>query len=909
MSDSVPDGSESRNWLGQPCPPKPDCLAVACRDGDLDRLPVITDFLHPLGESTAVEKTLVHLWYDDDRLYLRAECRTAAMARVEEIAASAPEYGRDSWGQDALEVQLDPGLTRTRYWSFILPPTGKGVTYLGYDNRLEQGCRPPFSFSVSFTSDAWIVAAGFPFAGLGGTPSAGAAWGLNLVRVNPSEPRRYVQWAPTLMSDCLHPAQFGRLEFVETGSDAEQCQRRQREVAEFARWATAEKSEFLGHVHHLADTDVLAALDPSFPDLPAWAEHLAARTGPRPLRWEALALDAQDIRTLDRENVMTIAADICEQIAAGWGGGSPLLFRSETLVDAYQLTGEQGYLDAFEEMVEQFDYWSAGDDVPACPGPPLYIDQQVVNASAMAYAYFIFAAENRLQPATHDRVLKTVLRLARFAARNIGRGYHYGNHQIFESSALAVLALLFPEFRESADWAATASRSLAKHLDREVLPDGGYAERCGYHSVAMMFAAHALAAIRLNAAEARFPEFTADAIVAKLESMYEWVMWMSAPDGTMPAFGDYGAYSQLRLLRQGAYIFQRADVAGIVAAAAPELAPPGVLPALPPETSISLAASNFTVMRSAWEGQALYMALDHGGLGGQHSHIDNMGFVAYAYSAPIALDSGIGTSYDDPAYRNWYREARAHNVVLVDGREPEKASERVLWHSSPRADLLIMRSRGYEHDCGVTHERVVFFVKDLLWLICDRLTAGDDGHRYEWLLHTPMDLQPAPGGLDGRHAETSVGLRLLTACADELEPPVIDRRLCAYPLAQDAARRQARQEDVHSVWPGSSVADLPFIALPKKSSLGGSTSFATVLLPYRHDPPAAVLKTVRPQRAGKPCDRREAEAFELTVGERLFFLIVSDGPGEYPVGEVEFHGRIGLACFESGGLAWVETAG
>ena len=173
-------------------------------------------FLNGAGDAVAEEPTEAALWYDTQALRLRARCRTSAMDRVRDIAKRRPAYGRDTWGDDALEVQIDVGLTRREYAHFILTPTGLAITSRGFNNRQVQGWHPDFSFSVSLEDDAWVVTAEFPFAILGQNPGKGEEWGLNLLRVNGSEKAGYSQWSPTF-GDALRPELFGTIRFGAAG--------------------------------------------------------------------------------------------------------------------------------------------------------------------------------------------------------------------------------------------------------------------------------------------------------------------------------------------------------------------------------------------------------------------------------------------------------------------------------------------------------------------------------------------------------------------------------------------------------------------------------------------------------------------------------------------------------------------
>ena len=695
-------------------------------------------FLTPAGAAEARERTTVHITQTAAGLRLHAECYTAAMDRVRAIQR---DYGRDNWGDDALEIQIDVGRTRREYFHIIIPPTGRAVTYRGYNNRLLQGWHPPLEVTVTFHADRWTIDALLPFTG-----HAGAVWGFNVMRTNPSEAAGYVQWTPTF-GGADRVELFGTLQFGKRGPAT-----RQAEIDRYRQRAELRQAHFQNWIHQRTDQDVTAALR-------------TTKRRPVPVRWDGLVV------ATDRAFTLALANKFCRM-----NDGSYPIHQFEVLADAFALTGKTRYIETLRTGVAA--YTESIKTAP--PDGPLYGDWQVVLDAIMAYACLTADA---VTPA----VLRSVLRSARNAALSVTTCYNAGNHQIFEAMGLGLLAVYFPQFKESDRWATISSRCIARHLQREVGSDGAYFERCGYHSVAMSFTGHLVATIRANRDEKRFRALMSPATLQRLQKMYKWMLAMVAPDWTMPAFGDHGAYSQYRFFQ-----------------------PPPPLRT----QSVSFPKSQFTVMRN----RDFYMAVDHGPLGGQHSHVDNMGFVAYAYGRPVALDAGIGAVYSDPRYNRWFRTAQAHNVVVVDDAQPEKLSERVSWRSTQAADFLVMRSRGYEYSHGVIHERTIIFVKTGYWFIHDRLIASGE-HRYTWLLHTPVDLRPAAVG---RWAGTG-----LVVLSTEPGPAVIERKPSAVPLPR---YRKLRLMDARLCYEDKFTADIPALALTK---VGVTTTFATVLLPNR----------------------------------------------------------------------------
>lgn len=837
---------QHRDWLGFPSRfLRPSVQAGVPRSAKPVR-PLLGRFMSGDGDQVAREATDVALWHDGKALCLRARCHAAAMHRVRDLVARRPTYGRDTWGDDALEVQIDVGLTRREYRHFILPPTGVAVTYRGFNNRQQQGWHPTFGFQAGVEDDGWTVEATFPFVALGRAPAEGETWGLNVIRTNPSEPGGYVQWAPTF-GDALRPELFGTITFIGDSEPTVLAEQHAAQIAQYADHAAERRSYFLSAINGIDSDEALEALQ--VPDWAAWSEYLAQREAPLPLRWDGLRPGADGIPLTDRPIVLEAAESLVQQIER-WSlePPEPAAFRVEgleALGDAFVLNGEGRYVVAFERAVQVYDRVMQQKSATAAvatgrPGAgSAYHDYQIVRAAMLAHVYLSMRPAE-LSHQTHVTVMQTMLRAGRFAASNISTAYNYGNHQVYESSGLAIVALLFPELSESEEWARIASRSIRLHLEREVYSDGGYRERCGYHSVAMDFVMQAAAAIRANGAESRFVDLMDPQTLGALERMHEWVLHMVAPDGSLPTFGDYGAHSQVRFLQRGAALFSRSDLAWPVRRTAPDLLSSGLEPQKPASQSVSMPDSSFTVMRDGWERDSWFMAVDHGPLGGQHGHVDAMGFVAYAYGQPIALDSGIGLSYSDPLYRTWYRTARAHNVVVVDEVEPEKVVERTRWRAGEHAEVLEMQSRGLEHALGTVHDRRIVFVKGIGWLIHDRLhrAAPDSpqGHQFDWLLHTPLALRPtAPGVLEG--SSSNGGLLVLAARPEELEAPRFEQRSASVFPPEVAAMRQI---DAIRRIGDSLVRDITCLTWRKKAD-AWPVEFVVFLLPYRDSRPDAAF--------------------------------------------------------------------
>jgi len=132
----------------------------------------------------------------------------------------------------------------------------------------------------------------------------------------------------------------------------------------------------------------------------------------------------------------------------------------------------------------------------------------------------------------------------------------------------------------------------------------------------------------------------------------------------------------------------------------------------------------------------LYLLINHGSKAGGHTHEDALSFEMHARGRAIAVDAGIGTSYDDPNHSTWYRRAKAHNMVTVAGTDPDRAvaaGENVVFRSRGEVEYFAATHRGYEKSHGIVHRRHVMLVRGEYFLVYDEMRGPMQ--QVEWNLH------------------------------------------------------------------------------------------------------------------------------------------------------------------------------
>jgi hypothetical protein len=296
-----------------------------------------------------------------------------------------------------------------------------------------------------------------------------------------------------------------------------------------------------------------------------------------------------------------------------------------------------------------------------------------------------------------------------------------GNHLLCDLCALVAAAATL-ECEDSAVVGMRAAHRLERELERQVLPDGGYAERTAqYHLIVLQ---DALLALVLHRARGR--AFAADAVLAR---MLGWVEKIRRRDGSFPCLNDAAPGS----LPSIDTIHGLAKLAGVI--------PPGNVAAAVTE----LPDTGWTLVRVG-EYELLF---EHGEIGPKeqpgHGHADTLSFELMWDGEPVVTDTGV-TTYAPGEIRNFERSARAHATVSVNGQGADEiwASFRVggrgrpmyLGTSSPWPGAWLLRGQVRAYQAWTHHRSLLFWPKQLL-VVCDDVLHAPA--RAQILSNLPLD--------------------------------------------------------------------------------------------------------------------------------------------------------------------------
>ncbi|MDE2998647.1 MAG: heparinase II/III family protein [Gemmatimonadota bacterium] len=437
---------------------------------------------------------------------------------------------------------------------------------------------------------------------------------------------------------------------------------------------------------------------------------------------------------------------------ADYGSGGKYGFHywewSQPLLWAYLGTRNTKYLDAFDELFNQW-YEQRDDVVGADPDKhPIWYELGLGARRNRVFLEFYRLNRGRLTAKTHERLLKNFLGSARWLYELQKQGYRSGNWQVMGSYALAELGLNFTEFEEAGRWISLGVHRIEEHLAKDFYEDGCHSERClsSYSNVAYRDPRNLAHLLEMFGGH----EDRAAAIRPPLERTLNHWMYLISPLGTQPAVNNGGrARFDRDVFVDGGRIFDRPDLLwvarNLLGADVDDNAEP------PSRTSIDFRPSGFAVMRMDWTRESPYLVINYGDWARGHYHYDILSFELFAYGTALAVDAGLGVSYDDPLHRPWYITSKAHNMLVIDDRNLDRriaVGEQPVWSSQEGMDYFAAEHRGYR-GLGVRHRRHFLFVKpsrsvteaNPYFVVFDVFSSDAQSRTASFMLHSPTPLQ------------------------------------------------------------------------------------------------------------------------------------------------------------------------
>ena len=441
------------------------------------------------------------------------------------------------------------------------------------------------------------------------------------------------------------------------------------------------------------------------------------------------------------------------------------------LAQAYRLTGDETYCEAFVGYVRQ---WIAAN--PRGQGINWASSLEVaLRLISWSWALFLFRGSARLSPAFVAAMVEGIGEHAAHVERYLSHYFSPNTHLTGEALGLLYAGVVFPECRRAQRWRQQSMQILIEQSGRQIFDDGVYFEQstCYQRYTAEIYL-HAMILAARNGLV--FPQ----TLSTRIQSLLDFLLWVRNPDGSMPAIGDADggwllplttrAPDDLRgIFSTAAAWFGRSDYAWAAGGSpTPEtlwlLGRPGLeafqaLEASAPESAPSrlFAHGGHAVMRTSWRRDAHQLIFDVGPLGDLgHGHADLLSVQCAVFGASCLVDAGTYCYTADPGWRDFFRSSAAHSTVTLDGLSQAVPSGPFGWRARPRARLRRWQSTDAldfvdaEHAAyrrladPVVHRRRILFVKPRYWIIVDDLEGAAE-HRLDLRFQfAPMEVSVDP---------------------------------------------------------------------------------------------------------------------------------------------------------------------
>ena len=385
--------------------------------------------------------------------------------------------------------------------------------------------------------------------------------------------------------------------------------------------------------------------------------------------------------------------------------------------------------------------------------------EAAIRIISWVWAYYFFLDSKYFNEKGHFEFLKCLYVHTKFIEEHLSDKWQINNnHLMAEAAGLALMGVMFPEFKEAERWKKKGIALLERELNTQILRDGvTWEQSTGYHKFVTDLCL--LVVILMVKNGMKIPE----AVLLKLSQMIDFLNYITKNDGRIPLVGDEDqgrvtridetAYDDARsAITIGSIIFNRKDWLRIKSEEAFWLLGRKALtkeskPVV--QTSRLFKISGFLVMRDK-DKYLLFLAGPQNPkyLHASHKHLDMLSFILDAYGTYFLVDPGTYTYFGDFKWRKYFKSIKAHNTVVVDDKDPVDIKEvfelspvpfaRIIDYATDnKFDWIEAKHNGY---LPVSYVRGIFFVKPEYWVIID-LLEGSGEHTYDLYFHFNHELE------------------------------------------------------------------------------------------------------------------------------------------------------------------------
>ncbi|TCL62835.1 heparinase II/III-like protein [Mariniflexile fucanivorans] len=349
-----------------------------------------------------------------------------------------------------------------------------------------------------------------------------------------------------------------------------------------------------------------------------------------------------------------------------------------------------------------------------------------------------------------------------------------GNHQTRGMSALAMLSILFRDFKGTDKWYERAMSQLEAHLDKEINGDGFQFERSIHYHMSDIDNYYYVYQLAKNS-NMQVNDFWEN----KLKSLFVTLTKVAYPDKSAPVFSDdtnepwaekndiSGALTLGYLLfddpEMGYFANSHVEQNMFWYVSDFQLQMLNAIETKTPDfKSVEFPITGYYIMREGWNEKDNMMVVSNGLDRNKpdHQHGDMLGVQAMANGHVILPNYQVRYSLKDYEF---FKNSMVKNVALVDDElqgkkytsnqggsgfgkfESLPQPTTIAWSSNENLDVYIGSHNGFEN-IGVNYNRQVIYIKDDFWIVKDNFKANKP-HIYKQVWQGHYSLEEAPNVL------------------------------------------------------------------------------------------------------------------------------------------------------------------
>ncbi len=384
------------------------------------------------------------------------------------------------------------------------------------------------------------------------------------------------------------------------------------------------------------------------------------------------------------------------------------------------------------------------------------------------FAHQVLLASAEYTPVQQLTMIKCFLHTAAQLYQT-NQKYYRGNHQTRGMSALAMISFLFPEIKGSETWTRHSLKILEEHLRYEIFKDGFQFERSVHYHISDIknyFLPYQLASIN---------NIKLDPVwETSLYGLFDVLAKLAFPDRNAPVLQDdtdspWAEFNDIGdPMALGAILFSRPEFNYFASSKVSsddywilnqeQMDQFKNLGKKKPETgSLSFRETGYFIMREGWEEEDLYMIIS-AGLSKEkpdHQHGDMLGLQIYANGKVLLPNYQVRYYLEDLIE---FKNSWTKSVLLIDSipqglewkankggsgfgkwqklPEPEVIS----WYTSEELDFFTGSHNAYD-DLMLKPYRSVFFIKDGVWIVKDRIVSREGKHKAQQVWQGHYDVE------------------------------------------------------------------------------------------------------------------------------------------------------------------------